>query len=198
MKEQFILEQLKNGDEHAFRYVYDKHYALLCRYACQLLRDASLAEEIVDDAIFYLWEHRADIEIENSVRAYLMRAVHNHCLNELNALKRQNELPLSSYLSEKNLEFLESVFVENKHPLGLLLEQELESKLLKSIEALPAECRTVFKKNRFEQKKYEDIAAELHISINTVKYHIKNALSLLRKSMEPYLKLLLILFFALQ
>lgn len=157
-----------------------------------------MAEEVVDDAIFYLWEHRTDIEIESSVRAYLMRAVRNHCLNELNSRKRQNELPLSAYLSERNLEFLESVFVEDKHPLGHLLEQELEDELLKNIEALPPECRTVFKKNRFEQKRYEEIASELHISVNTVKYHMKNALCLLRKAMEPYLKLLLIIISAFQ
>lgn len=198
MKEQFIIAQLKEGDERAFRHIYDKHYALLYRYACQLLEDASLAEEVVDDTIFYLWEHRADIEIESSVRGYLMRAVRNHCLNELNSLKRQNELPLSSYLSEKNLEFLESVFVEDKHPLGYLLEQELENELLRNIEALPPECRAVFKKNRFEQKKYEDIASELHISVNTVKYHMKNALALLRKALQPYLEMLLIAFFACQ
>lgn len=198
MKEQFIIGQLKKGDENAFRHIYERHYVLLCRYACQVLGDASLAEEVVDDAIFYLWEHRTDIEIESSVRAYLMRAVRNHCLNELNSRKRQNKLPLSAYLSEKNLEFLESVFVEDKHPLGHLLERELEDELLKNIEALPPECRTVFKKNRFEQKRYEEIASELHISVNTVKYHMKNALCLLRKAMEPYLKLLLIIISAFQ
>lgn len=194
MKEQFIIGQLKKGEENAFRHIYERHYVLLCRYACQVLGDASLAEEVVDDAIFYLWEHRTDIEIESSVRAYLMRAVRNHCLNELNSRKRQNELPLSAYLSERNLEFLESVFVEDKHPLGHLLEQELEDELLKSIEALPPECRTVFKKNRFEQKRYEEIASELHISVNTVKYHMKNALTRLHDSLGKYLFLLFVFF----
>lgn len=194
MKEQFIIGQLKKGEENAFRHIYERHYVLLCRYACQVLGDASLAEEVVDDAIFYLWEHRTDIEIESSVRAYLMRAVRNHCLNELNSRKRQNELPLSAYLSERNLEFLESIFVEDKHPLGHLLEQELEDELLKNIEALPPECRTVFKKNRFEQKRYEEIASELHISVNTVKYHMKNALTRLHDSLGKYLFLLFVFF----
>lgn len=50
------------------------------------------------------------------------------------------------------MEFLDRVFVEDEHPLGYLLEQELESELIRNIEELPLECRTVFKKNRFEQK----------------------------------------------
>ena len=35
------------------------HYVPLCRFADLFLHDASLSEEVVDDAIFYLWEHRA-------------------------------------------------------------------------------------------------------------------------------------------
>ena len=75
--EKLIIEQLKQGNEDAFKYIYKQHYVLLCRFANQMLADAALAEEIVDDAIFYLWEHRSDIEIEYSIRAYLMRAVRN-------------------------------------------------------------------------------------------------------------------------
>lgn len=86
--EKHIIERLKLGDEKAFKYIYDCHYVLLCRFAYQLLDDSSLSEEVVDDAIFYLWEHRADIEITYSIRAYLMRAVRNRCLNELNSLAR--------------------------------------------------------------------------------------------------------------
>ena len=93
------------------------------------------------------------------------------------------------------MEFLDSVFVEDNHPLGTLLEQELEEKLLKCIEELPKECRAVFKKSRFEQKKYEEIADELKISVNTVKYHIKNALASIQLHMGDYLKLLILYMF---
>lgn len=190
--EKHIVNKLKLGDEKAFKYIYDCHYVLLCRFAFQLLEDSSLAEEIVDDAIFYLWEHRADIEITHSIRAYLMRAVRNRCLNELNSLSHRKELRFSSFMLPENMEFLDSIFVEDDHPLGTLLEQELEEKLLRCIEDLPKECKTVFKKSRFEQKKYEEIAGELNISVNTVKYHIKNALAFLQKQMGDYLKVLIL------
>ena len=174
MKDTLIIEHLCRGDEEAFKYIYERHYVLLCRFANQILNDAALSEEVVDDAIFYLWEHRREIEITYSVRAYLMRAVRNRCLNELQSLSHR---------------------VEENQPLGVLLEQELEDELTRSIEELPVECRTVFKKSRFEQKKYEEIALELGISINTVKYHIKNALALLQKRLDNYLHLLIIYIF---
>jgi RNA polymerase sigma-70 factor (ECF subfamily) len=68
-----------------------------------------------------------------------------------------------------------------------LLENELEEKINQSIENLPEDCRNVFKKSRFENKRYEQIAAESGISVNTVKYHIKNALAQLKKDLSDYL-----------
>lgn len=193
--ERGIIDGLRKGDERAFRSVYDRHYVLLCRFANQMLNDAALAEEIVDDVIFYLWEHRQEVEITYSVRAYLMRAVRNRCLNELQSASHREELHLSSFLQSDNIEFLDFLFVDDKQPLGVLLEQELEDELTRSIEELPSECRRVFCKSRFEQKKYEEIASELGISVNTVKYHIKNALAYLEKRLGTYLRLLIIYIF---
>ena len=142
MKDTLIIEHLRRGDEEAFKYIYERHYVLLCRFANQILNDAALSEEVVDDAIFYLWEHRREIEITYSVRAYLMRAVRNRCLNELQSLSHREELHFSSFMLPENMEFLDSVFVEENQPLGVLLEQELEDELTRSIEELPVECRT--------------------------------------------------------
>ena len=190
MTEKQLIEELRCGNESAFRRIYDRHYVPLCRFADLFLHDTSLSEEVVDDAIFYLWEHRSEVEITYSLRAYLMKSVRNRCLNELNSLAHREELRFSSFSLPENAEFLDTLFIEKDHPLGYLLEQELEEELERSIEALPEECRVVFKKSRFEQKKYEEIARELNISVNTVKYHIKNALAFLQKRMSGYLKLL--------
>ena len=45
------------------------------------------------------------------------------------------------------------------------------------------------------EKKYEEIADELKISVNTVKYHIKNALASIQLHMGDYLKLLILYMF---
>ena len=73
-------------------------------------------------------------------------------------------------------------------PLSDLLENELEEKIKQSIEALPAECRIIFKMSRYEGKNNEQIAKESNISVKTVKYHIKNALRLLREDLNDYLQ----------
>ena len=42
--ETLIVEQLKIGNENAYRYIYDHHYALLCYVANGYLKDQFLSE----------------------------------------------------------------------------------------------------------------------------------------------------------
>lgn len=185
MQEQILLQKLKLGDENAFRYVFDTHYGLLCSIASEFLKDDFLAETIVGDVILYLWEKRETIEIQSSLRAYLVRAVRNKCLNyqQLQYVVKETRLSGQEELLDSNGTFL----ISDSQPLATLLEKELETEIEKSINNLSDECRQVFQMSRFDQMKYEDIAQELNISVNTVKYHVKNALAKLRGDLSQYI-----------
>ncbi|MBQ8502544.1 MAG: RNA polymerase sigma-70 factor [Bacteroides sp.] len=189
--ETIIVEWLRKGNEEAYRYIYAHHYTLLCHVANEYVRDSFLAETIVGDTIFHLWEIRETVCITTSLRSYLMRAVRNRCLNHLALEHEKREIAFSSLASQEFLEEREEADIQ---PLGKLLERELEEEIYKAIEHLPQECRRVFSKSRFEGKTYEEIAQELHISINTVKYHIKNAIASLQRDLGKYLLSLLLWF----
>ena len=187
--EQMIIEQLKAGKERAYKFLYDRHYQILCHVAAQYVRDDFLAETIVGDVIFHLWEIREQLEIRTSIRSYLMQSVKNRCLDYLKSQYNQKEKPgLADF---PVLQYIK----DDDYPLGRLLEQELEGEIMKAIERLPEECRKVFCLSRFEERKYEEIATELSISVNTVKYHIKRALSLLHEELGKYLTVIMALLF---
>ncbi|WP_028904068.1 RNA polymerase sigma-70 factor [Prevotella sp. P6B4] len=179
--EALIVEQLKAGNERAYKFLYDQHYQILCHAAAQYVKDDFLAETIVGDVIFHLWEVRETLEINTSLRQYLMQSVKNRCTDYLKSQYHQKELaelqdfPVLLYIKDDD------------YPLGRLLEQELEDEIMKAIDNLPEECQHVFRMSRFEEKKYEEIAHELKISVNTVKYHIKHALALLHADLGKYL-----------
>ena len=175
IEEQLLIHQLKQGKDAAYRLLYEKHYAVLCHLAREWVGDDYTAESLVGDVIFHLWEIRESLEIRVSLRSYLLQAVRN----------RDGRQPLA-----------ERYIQSDDYPLGRLLERELEYEINRSIAALPAECRQVFLKSRFERKKYEEIAAELGVSVNTVKYHIKNALARLHDSLGKYLACFLAVFLA--
>lgn len=193
VKEQLIIQKLQNGEQDAYRYLYDRHYVVLCQFANELVRDHFLAETIVGDVIFHLWEIREALDINSSLRAYLMQAVRNRCYNHLSSEKEKKEVRFSMIESETLSR--DTMIQSDEHPLGKLLEHELEKEIIKSIDSLNDECKRVFRKSRFEHKKNEEIATELGISINTVKYHIKMALTRLHQDLRKYMLFFYIIFF---
>lgn len=179
--EELIVMQLREGNEWAYKFLYDHHYRILCHVAAQYVHDAFLAETIVGDIIFHLWEIRENLEIKTGIRSYLMASVKHRCLDYLKSQQCQREV--SGMQDFPMLDHLKG----DEYPLGRLLEKELEGEIINAIERLPEESRRVFQLSRFEDKKYEEIAASLHISVNTVKYHIKRALALLHKDLDKFL-----------
>lgn len=183
--EALLVQQLKNGVDAAYKYLYDQHYQILCHVAAQYVKDDFLAETIVGDVIFHLWEVRETIEINTSVRSYLMTCVRNRCIDYLKLQYHKREVAHSD-TGLRDFPVLQYV-KDDDYPLGKLLEKELEDEIMNAINRLPDECRRVFNMSRFENRKYEEIAQELKISVNTVKYHIKHALALLHEDLGKYL-----------
>lgn len=160
-------------------------------YVGHLLHDNALAESIVDDVIYHIWEIRDHMEITTSLRSYLMRSVRNRCTDHLQSLRTRTEHSMSS-LGKADTERTFN-YTDTSHPQGILIEKELEEAVARAIEALPEQCRAVFKASRIEGKRYEDIARETGLSVNTVKYHVKNALRLLRRDLARYITAVLVM-----
>ena len=185
-----VIIYLREGNEYAFRFIFDKYYDFLCMVADSYLRDEYISETIVGDIIYNLWEIKDNIDIKYSLRSYLVRSVKNRCINYLQQEYIQREISINQYEDKAAIE--ELFFIENKHPLESLLEQELGNKINSIINELSPECRAVFKMSRFDGMKYEEIASELNISVNTVKYHMKNALGKLRLELKDYILSILV------
>lgn len=81
--ETLLLQQLKQGNSTAYRHLYDNHYKILCHIASQYLHDDYMAETVVGDVIFQIWKMRDRLNVQTSLRQYLLRAVRNKCLDIL-------------------------------------------------------------------------------------------------------------------
>lgn len=180
--EQQFINQLKSGNNNAYRRLYKDHYNVLCHVAYRYVQDFDMAENIVEDVIVHLWEKREQLNICISIRSYLLAAVRNHCLNYLEQRERQQE----SYFSHLSVEELREVTIQIDSHLPLE-EAELVRLISDAIDRLPEENRQVFLLSRQQEMSYQQIAQRLGISVNTVKYHIKQSLVHLRKDLGPYL-----------
>lgn len=183
-QEEELIQQLKKGREEAYQNLFDKYYVSLYRMAIFYVADEFLAENVVEDCFIYIWRKREDLEIHSSLEGYLFTALRHISLNYL---KKANKNPETNF----------SVFSENSADLeypsnesSILLKlagQELDKKIENCIASLPEACRQVFYLSRFEDLTYKEISERQGISVNTVRYHIKNALGFLRKEVEDFM-----------
>lgn len=178
-----MIRQMKDGVEAAWRKVYDLHYVFLCNVANGYARDAYVAETIVGDTLVHLYEIRDSFSPSGSLRSYLFMAVRNRCINWL----RQNENAVRRNITAAEGAPFGELSDGGQEPVTRLIEQELQAEICRAVDRLPDECRLVFRKSRFENKTYAEIAGELGISINTVRYHMKNALVQLHEDLDKYM-----------
>lgn len=181
--EENLPEGLKEGSDEAYRALFDIYYHRLFCIARQYLHDEFIADTVVGDLFFHIWETRKKLDIQISLNAYLIRSIRNYSLNYLQKNYVEKEIGFNSISP--------LLFQTEEYPLGILLEKELTEIIYAEIDKLPPETRQVFILSRMEELKHAEIAEKLQISVNTVKYHIKQALSVLRERLKDYLLFIL-------
>ena len=87
-----LLKLIKQGDEQAFKYLFDQYFVSLCRFVNVYLDCHEESEELALDVFAYVWEHRADLEIRLSLKAYLFQMARNRSLNLLRDRKQEASL----------------------------------------------------------------------------------------------------------
>lgn len=183
--ERKVLRQIEAGDNAAFEEVFKKFYPPLYNYACDILKDAHTAEEIVEDTFLKFWENHSRILSDASIKSYLFRTTYNMCLNHLKHITVQNRY--QEYFLHHVVNDGTGQLVSHDFPLHTVIEKELESVIEQSILKLPEQCRKIFLMSRYDQLKNEEIANNLNISINSVKTQLSRALLKMRESLKEFL-----------
>ena len=173
LKDKVILSKIRAGDELIFRDLFTSHYSVLVHYADQFLNDLHIAEDMVQGVFIYLWENASKIQLTQSLKSYLFKAVKNACLNQLRAIKVYDKHQLL-YLEASLLRLR-----EEKHEDFDFLEE-----VQQALQTLPEKMYQIFFLRFKEELSIKEIANNLSISENTVKSHLFKGRILLRKQLE--------------
>ncbi len=187
-----IIIGLSKREEEAFKYIYDTHYKALCVLAFQYVKDRFIAETIVSDVIFYIWQNNEKVVEITSLRSYLVKAVKNRSLNYLKHQKYQDDL--KQHVKEQIDKDEHDYEKQSEYPLSNILEKELDLKIKNTLNLMPELTRKIFNLSRFSDLKYTEIAQTTGVSVDTVKYHIKSALLLLRQKLKGEILFIISLF----
>jgi len=183
------FENLKSGNEKAFEYFFNKYHSHILGFCIQFIYDKPQASGITQDAFLNLWLNKSKIKKVNGVESFLYTYAKSKCLNAI----RHNQVKeryISKSLNQKEREL--DFDILNSMSFDTLALSELEHLISESIENLPQKTKAIFLKKRFENKKNQDIAIELNVTVKTVEAHMTKALKILRANLSDYLPMVLI------
>lgn len=184
-EEVFLQKIFQQDARQGCEVLFKRYYTNLCSHALRFVYSKEAAEDIVSEVFANFWQKRIFEKINTSYRAYLYKAVRYRSYNYIKFEINQTDT-LQPDLSE--------IYV--LQPDEILHFNELAQKLDKTIQDLPPQCRRAFQLNRFEGKKYAQIAEELTITVSAVERLISRALAKLRFELKDEWLLSLIYLFS--
>jgi RNA polymerase sigma-70 factor (ECF subfamily) len=171
--EKEVLAALAQGNETAFATIYHRYHSAIYLYLLDFVKVPHLAEDLVHEVFMKIWEIRARLNIKTSFSSYLYRISHNKAIDALKMISADQALrnEVIRWLEPQLPEF-DSVAGRTRHYEQLMGE---------AVASLPPQRQKVFILCREEGKTYEEAAAELGISRNTVKEHMVHSVRFLRQ-----------------
>lgn len=168
------MEQVADGDEVAFKNLYNKWQPHLSFFIFSITKSKELSAEVVQDVFLKIWINREHLANVENFKSYLFVACRNHALNALRNAMRELEL-LQEW--EKNK-------LEDNETVAENVDLKRLSYIDEAVDNLSPRQREVYLLYMRKGLTYIQIAEKLGIGRESVKTHLELA----KKSIAKHIK----------
>jgi RNA polymerase sigma-70 factor, ECF subfamily len=171
-----LILLIQKDDRIAFYNLYDRYCRRLYGFVFKYVKQKEDAEEIVQEVFVKIWEFRDKIDAYSSFESFLFTIAYNTTISLLR--KRTNE--------KKYLEYIKSLQQPNvcTNIIHEILFNELNVRVQSLLNELTPRQKEIFRLSREDGLTHDEIAKKLHLSVNTVKKHMGNALTFLKSQIN--------------
>jgi RNA polymerase sigma-70 factor (ECF subfamily) len=142
-------------------------------YATVMLRDPAEAQDVAQEALVRLWEHRGRVE-QRGAKLWLMRTVKNLCIDRLRRIKVRSEVGDGD-------EVVESEADHTPNPEKLTESSEVGRAIEEALASLSPRDRSVIVMREVQGLPYDEIASILELPLGTLKARLHRARERLRE-----------------
>ena len=172
--EKILVWKFNRGSKDALRRIYEKYKDDLLGLAITLLRDRSLAEDVVHDVFVSFAGTVGYFSLSGTLKGYLSTCVANRA-RDRNRLR--SPLPAGT-------DVVETTGCDSNGPMDNAIGTEESSELQDLLARLPYEQREVIVLHLHHELRFREIAKALGTSINTVQSRYRYGLEKLRSIMN--------------
>jgi RNA polymerase sigma-70 factor, ECF subfamily len=172
------LEFLEKRDNTTFRTLINRLKPGLISYTYKYVKDIELCKEIVSKTFIAVWEKLDQYNSNYNFSTWVYAIAKNEALGQLRVQKRNLSHEKLSENHSKVLKQYSPVVTMNLEvvgPSGEELTHCLYEKTLEEIHLLEEPYKTVMVEREINQKRLQDIAADLNWNLSTVKTRLRKA-----------------------
>lgn len=180
-----LIEQLKRGDEAAFKSIVDQWKDLVYNTSLGIVQNETEAEDITQDVFIKVFENISSFKGESKFSTWLYRIATTTSLDHLRSKKRKKRFGfLFSLSGDENFEG--NQIPDFHHPGVKLDEKERAKVLFKAISNLPENQKAAFTLHKLEGLSYREISEVLKTTVSAVESLMSRANGNLRKELEKF------------
>jgi RNA polymerase sigma-70 factor, ECF subfamily len=170
-----LVKRVAGGDRLAMQTLFSRHQMRVFRFVLRMVRDESVAEDMISEVFLDLWRQADRFEARSSVSTWLLAIARNKALS---ALRKRREASLEDGVAE-------AIADEADDPAVILQKQDKGAAMRACIDRLSVEHREVIDLVYYHETSVEEVAQIVGIPENTVKtrlFHARKKLSELLKA----------------
>ncbi len=183
-----ILLRVSNGDEQAYRTIFEAYKTSIYSTIFNLSDDEFIAAEVLQDTFIRLWNYRRKLVEVDNFDAWFYRVAKNVFLTKIKKMSPSQE-PLDLILHD--------IFATPK-TYNDVEYRELETAFEQALQRLSPKQRITYQLVKIEGLSRKEVAKILEVSAETVKWNLDESVKKIRSTMSEMLKnlpLALILFY---
>ena len=170
--EEKLIQECIGRDPRALNDLFTQYAPRMLMVCSRYMSDRDDAKDILQRGFIKVFENLEKFKRQGSFEGWIRRIMVNEALNELKKRSRIqycNDTILQTLSTEENESLKESEFEP--------------SELLRVLNALPPDFRSVFNLHCFEELSHKQIAEELNIKVETSRSRLKRARILLKEQL---------------
>ncbi len=157
--DEVLIGRIASGDRLAMQVLFARHHLRVYRFVVRLVRDESVAEDLISDVFLDVWRQADRFEGRSAVSTWLLAIAR---FKALSALRRKPDENLDD-------EAAEAIEDTSDDPEAALAKKDKGAVIRKCLAGLSAEHREIIDLVYYHEKSVEEVAVIVGIPEATVK-----------------------------
>ena len=175
MQETELVNKLENGDEEAFRIIFNENHKKVVNACYRMVNDIETAEDLTQEVFIKVYSSIHQFRGESQLSTWIYRIAITKSLDHLRAQKRKKRMAILKYLSGDEEHQIEIEAPKDLNPDVIVDNSERMKVLSNAINKLPENQRVAFSLSKYDEMSSKEIAELLSTSVSAVESLIHRA-----------------------